>query len=95
MFIGFTKGALSLVMERTRWDEERRVKDLIELAEAVGKTRRKEGQSLDASDTAISYAGVPLSFIRDWDRGKTFIMTNAEARELDPGKITSYFVLRL
>ena len=52
------------------------------IADAVNSLPRT-GETVDTSDNAIKVYGQHISFIRDWERGETLILTNGETRRLD------------
>lgn len=78
--VGFTKKAIEALKKAGATDEV-----LQELLNELAKTVRKypKGKyNIDAFD-GLSWAGVRLSWLRDWKKGEALIMTIGEATELD------------
>lgn len=95
MRVGFTDGAFSVVEMYARGDGEAKRAYLEQLAETVVNIRRVPGLEVDTFDKGLSFAGVPLSFVRDWREGEAIIMTNTEAAALDMGQRAAVFTLNL
>ena len=49
----------------------------------VNKIKRKNNMTVDTSDNSISYADIPISFIRNHDTREIYLLTRAEAFNLD------------
>ncbi len=84
--VGFTGNVCKILKRYARSHEGSARNYAEELADVVIKIKRQKGLNVDTSDNAVTFAGVPLSFIRDWNRGRAYIMTNAEALALDNEK---------
>lgn len=79
----FSKAAFEIVETFSRVNEgaekpEFYEAQLIKAVMAIPKSSYK----VEAADN-ISFAGVPLSWIRDWENGEIHIMTLEEAKALD------------
>ena len=60
------------------------------LASAVASIK-KGRYNVDTSDNTLSFNRIPLSIIRDWNKGEALILTNGEALALDNGeRIVTY-----
>lgn len=57
--------------------------ELTELANAIANYPRQKGLDVDTSDNMVTFAGYPISFLRDHKTQKIWIMTNGEALNCD------------
>lgn len=81
--VGFTNNVVSLVnIYASNSNQDANI--LFErLAKVVSSEIPNSDFEVDTSDDSITFAGVPLSFLRNWKKGEATIMTNTEAIGLD------------
>lgn len=81
--VGFSDEVRSIVKKYAKGDEETEKQCFKELADTVANLPSKFEYKIETSDNALSFNGLSLTFIRDWEKGEAIIMTNAEAAALD------------
>ena len=78
MIIGFTDAVVAEL--KNRGATENLFSDLAMVIENIPK---KPGLKVDTSDNMLTVLDFPISFLRDYEQDRAWVMTNGEAEMLD------------